>query len=317
MDEYKILINADQLFKPYTETLLDKKNQPYDTIEDLSFKEFFSDKGELLAWMWYGVSAFKTQIPNNNKARGIRLRKENIQIGDSETFSNTKMFREKRSNHYFVGEILAIHQDLIPNARRDYFNLNEPCHNFESNIKEFCFNYLSKVYHHANDIKNNLEKINKSNILSKNEINAIQNKLDKMEDKAKEDTNIKIILDAYKKEYADKPKQAQEKQSKPIVKPQPTSPKEVIHPSTTTPSTTSVSTPSSIFSTEKVASSSSKTDTKTSATSLPIPSVSLTTSSEQNDRTVLDKVYAIIRRIIKKEDLAEAIIAKIQKELSK
>ena len=45
------------------------------------FKKFYDKNGELLAWMWYGLSRFEKAIPACNKMRGLRLRKENIQIG--------------------------------------------------------------------------------------------------------------------------------------------------------------------------------------------------------------------------------------------
>ena len=75
-----------------------------------------------MAWMWIGVSTFKKAIPKNNIMRGLRLRKENIQIGGEDALQ--RFFKEERGNNYFIGEVFAIHKELIPNSQRDYFNEN-------------------------------------------------------------------------------------------------------------------------------------------------------------------------------------------------
>ena len=71
-----------------------------------------------------------------NLARGIRLRKENIQIGDEEIckkfFTKTE---DQRFSFYYFGEIHAVSKALIPNSRRDYFDEGKGCTTFESLIK--------------------------------------------------------------------------------------------------------------------------------------------------------------------------------------
>lgn len=156
LDEYKILVNGDQVFKGYTTNLYEgttENRMAYDYITDLEFKEFYSIDNELLAWMWYGITKFEKQIPIINKMRGIRLRKENIQVGNSETLSYPRFFKEPRGNYYFIGEIFAVHKDLIPNARRDYFNLNQTCRTFEKTIKPIIYNDFYKTYHYASQVK--------------------------------------------------------------------------------------------------------------------------------------------------------------------
>ena len=69
--------------------------------------------------------------------RCIRLRKENIQIGDESTIGYPKYFKEQRGNSYFIGEVFAVDNGLIPNARRDYFNQNPATKQFEKVLKPF------------------------------------------------------------------------------------------------------------------------------------------------------------------------------------
>lgn len=161
LSEYKIFVKDKQLFKGYTSNLyegpIDNKKL-YDSIKDLEFKKFYSNKNELLAWMWFGITKYEKQIPLINKMRGIRLRKENIQIGNSETMSYPRFFKEPRGNYYFVGEIFAVHNNLIPNARRDYFNINQTSRDFEEAVKPTIYSDLYKLYHYANQVKKALTK---------------------------------------------------------------------------------------------------------------------------------------------------------------
>ena len=127
IDEYTISVNGNQLFKPYKTILYEgtsDNSKPYDEIKDVAFEIFKGADGKPIAWMWYGIAKYEKQIPVINDMRCIRLRKENIQIGDEATIGYPKYFKEQRGNSYFVGEVFAIDNGLIPNARRDYFNPN-------------------------------------------------------------------------------------------------------------------------------------------------------------------------------------------------
>lgn len=161
IDEYQIFVNGERLFKPYTSNLYEPKNnskQTYDSIIDIAFEIFTDNSGKILAWMWYGISKFEKQIPDINPMRGIRLRKENIQIGNENTFSAHNFYDETRGCLYFVGEVFAVNPDLIPNARRDYFNLNTTCREFERQLRPLFHDRFKKIYHYANDFKKALQK---------------------------------------------------------------------------------------------------------------------------------------------------------------
>lgn len=160
IDEYKIFINTNQIFKPYSTIIYKsangKKQRSGDEIFNINlFKECFSN--ELLYWGWYGISKFDAVIDETNISRGIRLRKENIQIGDSRTL--IRFFKEQRGNYYFFGEIHAINPDLIPNARRDYFLENTICLIFEENIENFFHTILHSLYYAASRIRSANKKI--------------------------------------------------------------------------------------------------------------------------------------------------------------
>lgn len=162
IDEYQVFVNGKRIFKPYTTKLYEPKNnsskKAYDELSDVAFEIFFDNRGDTLAWMWYGISKFEKQIPAINIMRGIRLRKSNIQIGNESTFSSHGFYKEARGGLYFVGEVFAISQDLIPNARRDYFNLNDMCREFESLLRPMFYDRFNTIYHYANTYKKALQK---------------------------------------------------------------------------------------------------------------------------------------------------------------
>lgn len=90
--------------------------------------------------MWFGIAKFEKVIPTVNEMRCIRLRKENIQIGDENTMG--KFFKQERGNSYYIGEVFAVDNNLIPNARRDYFNPNPSAKNLRSLYITFLFRII-------------------------------------------------------------------------------------------------------------------------------------------------------------------------------
>lgn len=159
IDEYCIKVNGSQIFKEYT-TKLKKQSgsaiENYDEISRLEFKDFRGHSGELIAWMWVGLSRFEKQIPKINTMRGLRVRSANIQLGDDDALQS--LFKENRGNYYFVGEVFAVSKSLIPNSQRDYFNENETRVLFERLLREYFFDVLHKLYYEANSVKNDYKR---------------------------------------------------------------------------------------------------------------------------------------------------------------
>ena len=155
LDEYTITLNGEQVFKKYGTRF--KTSKGSDDIFDVEFKDFYDAKGNLIAWMWIGLSHFKAIIDKDCQMRGIRLRKENIQIGNEDALQ--KLFREDRGNHYFVGEVFAISQALIPNSQRDYFNENETRSAFEKCLRDYFNEALYRFYHEGSAINSAFSKI--------------------------------------------------------------------------------------------------------------------------------------------------------------
>lgn len=159
IDEYKIYLNDEQLFKTYTTSFNIGRGKGTDEFFSLKFEDFRDINNNLVAWLWFGVSNFKGAMDETCLMRGIRLRKENIQVGNEYTLR--KFFKEARGIHYFAGEIFCISQDLIPNSQRDFFSENPERAEFEKQLENY-FKELSKIFHDGSVISSSFKKINEA-----------------------------------------------------------------------------------------------------------------------------------------------------------
>ncbi len=156
IDEYNVFVNDEQVLKGYISRIY-SGNKIHDEIRSVEFKDFYDENDKLIGWMWFGLSSLNGQIKaQGNMQRGLRLRKGNIQIGESSTLR--RLFKDARGNEYFIGEVFAVHPDLIPNARRDYFNENAIRDVFEAQLRDF-FDYLWKLCNVASDARSAYKSI--------------------------------------------------------------------------------------------------------------------------------------------------------------
>lgn len=150
LDTYHIFVNKEEIFKQYFMHIYEDNNGGKKAVDDILEVKFLESKDEnnnMIYWGWYTLSHFLGQMKQMNIARGIRLRKDNIQIGDEEI---CKKFFDKTDNQrfsfYFFGEIHAVSKDLIPNSRRDYFSENEALRDFETRVKQDFLNLRDICY---------------------------------------------------------------------------------------------------------------------------------------------------------------------------
>lgn len=121
LDEYRIIVNQEPLFKAYR-TNYHYKEGKQDAIQDLAFKKLKDADGTVLAWLWYARTGFYGALAGKDRVlAGIRVRVGNIQIGDEDTLR--LFYPEARFSGYVLGELHVLPAaGLRPNARRDYFN---------------------------------------------------------------------------------------------------------------------------------------------------------------------------------------------------
>jgi len=185
IDEYNIKFDGEIIYKEYKPSVITSKGE--DDIIDVDFFDIKDVDGNLIAWLWYGITRFQAVIKKDCKERGIRLRKENIQLGDEDALQ--KLFKEDRGQHYFIGEVFAIDSNLIPNSRRDYFNENDVRNRFETLLNHFFNDTLSKIYKIGSTVNAAVADINQANKLAE-QIEKKKSKSGKIDQK---------LCDQYKK----------------------------------------------------------------------------------------------------------------------
>ena len=305
IDEYTVLVNGNQIFKPYRMKLHEgttENKKQYDEIYDIAFKKFLASDGVPVAWLWYGIAKYEKYIPVINDMRCIRLRKENIQIGDENTLGYPKYFKESRGNGYFIGELFVLDNRLIPNARRDYFNPTPALKEFEDIVHNFFYSDLYELYHYASKVRSAQrsvanymekereyhEKVNSAGFIDSNEKENTKKEIDqerkKVEKAKREIENRKKdadsndvyarVFDEIEKTYKSKEEDGAEEKKE--------------------------------IKTEE--NDSSEKNNKYLTQSL--------SKYGKKEQKLIARIYAIIKSILPK-DMAEMVIKKIQEELSK
>jgi molecular chaperone HtpG len=151
IDVYNISLNGETILKQYTADIKDSKGGVDDQVFEIEFRKFYDCDDNLIAWLWFGLTHFKGQIiRSKNTMRGLRLRKDNIQIGGEDALQ--KLFKEDRGNSYFVGEVFAVWESLVPNSQRDYFNENPARFEFEQQLRQFFNEELYHIYYAGSTI---------------------------------------------------------------------------------------------------------------------------------------------------------------------
>ena len=169
LHEYQVYLNGDEIRKGYETPLrIDGGSKKVETVDVLGVEcRLLKHKDKKVGWYWFCVSRFEGVLPKACWQRCIRLRKSNIQIGEADCLSNhpkrgQALWKEDRGNNYFMGEIHALDERLIPNSRRDYFNQDAACREFEASLAEE-FLQLHSLYHKASAIRSSSQLIQRAN----------------------------------------------------------------------------------------------------------------------------------------------------------
>jgi Histidine kinase-, DNA gyrase B-, and HSP90-like ATPase len=166
LEEYNILLNSKSLYKAYSNYFVNKDLQKDSHLLNVSFFDVRDDNFQLLGLGWYGISdGLNKVLHEKNIVRGIRIRKNNITIGDESTL--IKRFQTERTNLRYIGEVHVLGSGFIPNARRDYFNDNKTLEKFENELDKIFIDFEKRLPHIASDLHNRLKDILKFKELNK------------------------------------------------------------------------------------------------------------------------------------------------------
>lgn len=89
--------------------------------------EFADVDGGVGAVGWIGHHDYVRSLPPALGVRGLRARYGDIQVGKSNLFEDS--FKEVRFNGWTVGELHILDRRIVPNARRDNFEINHHYYN--------------------------------------------------------------------------------------------------------------------------------------------------------------------------------------------
>jgi len=113
----------EKLFKLYSDRFfVNMSKQQIEQIQNVHIHPIMASNGAIVALLWYGHSNYLGTI-KDDKIKGLRFRKGNILVGDRSTANH--LFKEERFNGWFQGEIFVFDARILPNSRRDDFELNE------------------------------------------------------------------------------------------------------------------------------------------------------------------------------------------------
>ncbi|MBP5412978.1 MAG: ATP-binding protein [Bacteroidales bacterium] len=175
LDCYNIFVGDNQIFKDYSISIFDPKGQEEDKITGVKFWYETNSEGNPMYWGWYGISSLKGVISVTNNARNIRLRCENIQLGNENACQRFLPGDKQKYVRWFFGEVHVISSNkLIPNSQRDYLREDEAVREFENNV-ENNFLKLEKLCYLASNLRSEEKNINKA-IEEENKIIQKRNK---------------------------------------------------------------------------------------------------------------------------------------------
>jgi molecular chaperone HtpG len=125
-----------------------------DTFSGIQFFEVPGVEEGVDAIGWILTHSYLGAIPKRAQVAGLRARVGNMQIGTSEIYEG--LFPQPRFNSWCVGEIHIISKKILPNGRRDDFEVNGHLQNLQGHLAKHAKD-LVKVCRDKSVIRNRLK----------------------------------------------------------------------------------------------------------------------------------------------------------------
>lgn len=158
LGEYAIFLNdgdENQIFRPFKKKI-EYHESRFGTFEEIEFFEIEGVDSNTAAIGWVAHHDYQGAIPYSQKIRGLKVRIGNIQIGGSRLFAD--IFPEERFNSWAVGEFHILDSRIVPNGRRDEFELNTHYLNFRSHLLPIV-NDVARRCRNQSGIRNRIKDI--------------------------------------------------------------------------------------------------------------------------------------------------------------
>lgn len=159
-----LTVSGQQICKLYQDKTPIPGTSNVVTIGNVEFVEFTDVDGKIGALAWLGHHEYTRSLPVGLGIRGLRGRVGDVQIGDSSLFDAS--FKEPRFNGWTIGELHIFDRRLVPNARRDDFELNH---------------HYSNLLAQSGPLAARVTQICRTTSVSRNAGQIIQNVIDEIE----------------------------------------------------------------------------------------------------------------------------------------
>ncbi|MGA8610694.1 MAG: ATP-binding protein [Xanthobacteraceae bacterium] len=123
----ELLVAGEQLFRPHRDETIFAATGHKLRIEGIEFVQFPNVDGDVGAAGWIAHHEYVRSILPTLGVRGLRARVGDLQVGDPNLFD--EIYKEPRFNGWTIGEIHIYDPRIVPNARRDNFEVNHHHYN--------------------------------------------------------------------------------------------------------------------------------------------------------------------------------------------
>ena len=131
---FDVQLNGDHapIMRPFGQAipLTDDYSAAFERLETRVIPQL--DQDGPAAVLWLAHTPYAGSISRRLGIRGLRARAGNIQIGMDDIFEH--LFFEPRFNGWCVGEVHIVDSRIVPNGRRDYFEVGPHLRNLENHI---------------------------------------------------------------------------------------------------------------------------------------------------------------------------------------
>jgi hypothetical protein len=128
----ELTVNEETIKRPYSDETRLPGGPYYIKINEIEFLQFADIDGRIGAVGWLGHHDYVRSIHPSVGIRGLRGRIGDIQVGEPNLFDDC--FKEPRFNGWSIGEIHVLDPRIVPNGRRDNFELNHHAYNLITQI---------------------------------------------------------------------------------------------------------------------------------------------------------------------------------------
>jgi molecular chaperone HtpG len=123
----ELSVNGERVTRPFRDALIQPGTTKRIPIDDIEFFELANVDGEVGGIGWLGHHDYVSSISTSLGVRGLRARVGDVQIGEANLFDD--IFKESRFNGWTIGEVHILDRRLLPNGRRDNFEVNHHSYN--------------------------------------------------------------------------------------------------------------------------------------------------------------------------------------------